>query len=517
MVGRMTTVQTRPTHRREMFRLNEIADIATLVPWTTIDVPIRPFRGAWSMNPSIHFDGELWRCVIRCADYAMPHGDTIRGAQASSGYVINRNAMLILDPDTLRTTKIFVMNEDDGQPRLSSCTAVGYEDMRLFKTGSGGLQGIAASLHLDRAPVPENRGPIMYRPRGGSLRRVPPREGAPRRQLGRAKVAHMAQPAPVRARWSPKNNSHGSHSPEQVLVSFDDEYNIVDALPLRGQWSGKPQKNWSPFDGADQPMFLYSIEDGKIFDTQGPLALDELITDKDPAAAPKPIKNQSSTEVRMMPRTQLQVNSGRGGSAGYRGLRGGTQLVYIGDRLDRAMGQEIPGGGWVSLAHDMRHVHGKKFYWHTLYLVDGAGELKGISEPFKLEIGHGIEFAAGLAVDGDRAVISYGVDDMICRLGVTSWTALLELIVPMDAIGDPTHEWYAREAHAMNNAMEMEGAEVIGDRNMVDGGDEGDQNDVVEDEPIEAPRTANGKTAPASSTAFLQTPDGSIPVEGVRR
>ncbi len=499
------------------------------------------------MNPSVHFDGETWRCVIRCADYAMPEGDSIRSATASSGYVINRNAMLILDPDTLRTTKVFLMNEDDDQPRLSSCTAIGYEDMRLFQTSTGGLQGIAASLHLDRAPVPENRGPVMYRPRG-TLRRTP--AGSPRQQLGRAKVAHMAQPAPPRARYTPKNNQSGGHCPEQVLVSFDDEYNIVEAVPLRGQWSGKPQKNWSPFDGADSPMFLYSIEDGKIFDTEGPLVSDELVIDHDPGTTKRP-RNQSSTEVRMMPRTQLQLNSGRGSSAGYRGLRGGTQLVHIGDRLDQAMGIEIRGGGWVSLAHDMRHVHGKKFYWHTIYLTDSAGDLVGISEPFKLELDKGIEFAAGLAVDGDRAVISYGVDDMICRLGVTSWEALLGLIIPVEAIDDPEHEWHARGQNeqagdeglvdhtdtsevaafkqwaGINRKVQQALGALAPSRQAIDPmidvrmagdeGDEGDQNDAEEDDPIAAPRTTNGHTAPPARTTFLQTPHGTVPVQGIRR
>lgn len=525
----MTTVQTRSPSRRETFRLDEIADIATLVPWTTLDLPIRPFRGAWSMNPSVHFDREsgIWRCVIRCADYAMPKGETIRGPLASSGYVQNRNAMLILDPETLRTTQVFVMNEDDAQPRLSTCTAVGYEDMRLFYTGAGGLQGIAASLHLDRTPIPEYRGPVAYRPRG-SLRRSP-REaaGSGRRQLGRAKVAHMAQPTAARARYSPKNNASGGHSPEQVLVSFDDAYNIVHATPLRGQWSGKPQKNWSPFDGAEQPMFLYSIEDGKIFDVDGPLVVnDAALDDKDPATT-KPPKNQGGTEVRMMPRMQLQLNSGRGSSAGYKGLRGGTQLVPIGDKLDAAMGGEVAGGGWVSLAHDMRHVNGKKFYWHTLYLVDSTGELVGLSEPFKLEIGEGIEFAAGLAVDGDRAVISYGVNDMESRLGITSWDALLGLIIPLAAMEDPTHEWHAQAALRELDAAVANGSGLVdlhgdpvmnGEFDLIDDQDQDhDHSEIDEDEPVVAPQPSGRRQAPGTPTAWIKTVDGSIPIEGVRR
>lgn len=37
--------------------------------------------------------------------------------------------------------------------------------------------------------------------------------------------------------------------PEQVLLSFDENYDIVEAQPIRGDgWSGTPQKNWVPFD-----------------------------------------------------------------------------------------------------------------------------------------------------------------------------------------------------------------------------------------------------------------------------
>ena len=36
-----------------------------LIPWKVTDISLRPFKDMWSMNPSIHFDGTLWRCVLR--------------------------------------------------------------------------------------------------------------------------------------------------------------------------------------------------------------------------------------------------------------------------------------------------------------------------------------------------------------------------------------------------------------------------------------------------------------------
>ena len=72
----------------------------------------------------------------------------------------------------------------------------------------------------------------------------------------------------------------------------------------------------------------------------------------------------------------------------------------------------------------------KKFYWHVFYLVDGRGKTLSMSDPLKLAE-NGIEFAAGLAIDGDRAVISFGVDDMECKLGETKLSAVMEILRPV--------------------------------------------------------------------------------------
>ena len=60
-------------------------DAKAVIPWKVTDISIRPYDGFWSMNPSIHFDGQLWRCVLRCCDYAMPDGITIRSKHARTG------------------------------------------------------------------------------------------------------------------------------------------------------------------------------------------------------------------------------------------------------------------------------------------------------------------------------------------------------------------------------------------------------------------------------------------------
>jgi len=414
-------------------------DAKDLIPWKVADISIRPYDGYWSMNPSIHFDGVTWHCVLRCCDYAMPDGVTVRSKNARPVGQQTKNAMIIFDPQSWRAIQVFKMHEKDGLPR-ESCAHVGYEDMRIFKTDKGGLQGIAASLHL---------------------RRKQPRstDGVPQHQ-----------------------------PPEQVLLSFDDNYNIVGARPIRGEgWSGTPQKNWVPFDHCAEPRFLYSINKGTMFDDRGTLHGDEAKacpsinsratghapTLSSPSPPPETTsaqpestreeapqrrekKKSSAKSVRkvnirggdirimrggrvaldtMVTRPSSRVaprsaSRGHARTAGdssrvmgsgrillpkYEGLRGGTQLCRVSD------------DGWLGIGHEMKFLNGKKYYWHVFYLVDSRGKLTAASEPMKLAP-NGIEFAAGMAVDGDRVVVSFGVDDMESKLGETSLSAVLETL-----------------------------------------------------------------------------------------
>lgn len=112
------------------------------------------------------------------------------------------------------------------------------------------------------------------------------------------------------------------------------------------------------------------------------------------------------------------MGSGRMLLPKYAGLRGGSQLVYVAENA------------WLGVGHEMSFVNSKKHYWHTFYLVDARGKMTATSEPMKLAQ-NGIEFAAGMAIDGDRVVISFGVDDMDCRIGETSLAAVMELLRPI--------------------------------------------------------------------------------------
>lgn len=402
--------------------------VQDLIPWRVIDLAHRPFgSGFWSFNPSIHFDGETWRCVLRCCDYCMPSGRTVRSKNAGPTGQQTRNAMVVLDPTTWRAAHIYKMHERDGLVRATT-PHVGFEDMRLFRTDAGGLQGIAASLHLRR---------------------------------GVQKSALEGSPQ--------------SQPPEQVILSFDEEYNIVAARPIRGDGWGGPQKNWVPFDDVAEPRFLYSIGKGTLFDLQGRLGGDAKLVRPSARARPLPVRPPQEVsspvpstneeprrseprpardlrtrlrggDVQLMRggRMMLEAGSshparsshptrritGKQGETGgvrvmngrvslpkYEGLRGGSQLIRVEDNA------------WLGVGHEMTFVEGRKYYWHVFYVVDDRGALVGTSEPCKLSP-TGIEFAAGMAVDGDRVVISFGVDDMESKLGETSLEALMRKVRP---------------------------------------------------------------------------------------
>ena len=356
-----------------------------IIPWKVTDISLRPFKEMWSMNPSIHFDGKLWRCVLRCSDYAMPGGTTIRSSKAKPGASRTKNAMGIFDPARWKPVEIYKMREDDDLPRAPS-GSVGYEDIRIFRTDKDGLQGIAAALHL------------QSRDR--------------RKQLA-----------------------------EQVLLSFDEEYNVVEAQPIRGSsWSSSPQKNWVPFDHCAEPRFLYAIDKGTIFDDQGAVSAREAQVrpstrarrsyepdDRAIRRAQERAQEAEHDRERAERRKKRDGESSRGRVVSplvveplnYEGLRGGTQLVCVGD------------DAWLGIGHAMRFVDKRKYYWHVWYLVDSRGKMKSASPPMKLAPNNGIEFAAGMAIDGERVVVSFGVDDMECKIGETKLSAVLELLQPI--------------------------------------------------------------------------------------
>ena len=138
-----------------------------------------------------------------------------------------------------------------------------------------------------------------------------------------------------------------------------------------------------------------------------------------PSSRPSSRSSSRSPASRSSDDSTRVMGSGRTLLPTYEGLRGGTQLVRVAE------------DAWLGIGHEMKFVNGRKYYWHTWYLVDSRGKMTSASEPMKLAP-NGIEFAAGMAIDGDRVVVSFGVDDMHAMLGETSLSAVMELLKPIE-------------------------------------------------------------------------------------
>jgi hypothetical protein len=81
-----------------------------------------------------------------------------------------------------------------------------------------------------------------------------------------------------------------------------------------------------------------------------------------------------------------------------RGYRGGSQLVPFRD-------------GWLCLIHEVAVDAGQRVYEHRLVWFDNGLRLARHSQPFAFVGTRGIEFAAGLAVVGDRVIAAVGRHD----------------------------------------------------------------------------------------------------------
>lgn len=338
--------------------------VTDLIPWRETNISLRPFKGFYSFNPSIHFDGTTWRVVMRNCDYHAKDGLY----NVTNGRIITRNAMVVLNPTTWEAISLSEMHELDPLSRFPA-SHYGYEDMRLFRVGSK-LVGIGTTAQL-----------------------------------------------------------RSEAQQEIVLCWFDENWDIVRVEPQRGPWSKISQKNWVPFDGATIPTFVYSIDRGI---TVRPCdGAEDYVPDISLSAPQERYSSQALTGSRGGTETKLigrrpevassasapvAQNVGRGFDWVTGGLRGGTQLVKVGSQ-------------WLGMAHDMRLHAQRKNYWHRWYTVNDAGQKLSESEDFKIT-DLGIEFAAGLAIDGNRVVVSYGTEDRDSWIGETTLSAVMEVLKP---------------------------------------------------------------------------------------
>jgi tetratricopeptide (TPR) repeat protein/predicted GH43/DUF377 family glycosyl hydrolase len=170
---------------------------------------------------------------------------------------------------------------------------------------------------------------------------------------------------------------------EIVLCTLDDDYAIVEAKALRGQWSTYPQKNWMPVVSG-----LWSSNLRFVYSTFPEVVL--------------PCKPHHDTE------NDFVIGLPQNPNFAPQRLRGGSQGVRVAD-------------GWLFLVHDVAWaIHSRmppRTYLHRFVLMDEDLRVVRMSDPFFF-IKKGIEFGAGMALKDEQLVVSFGVDDAQAYLGV---------------------------------------------------------------------------------------------------
>jgi hypothetical protein len=133
------------------------------------------------------------------------------------------------------------------------------------------------------------------------------------------------------------------------------------------------EKNWMPWvRSSGELLFVYRL--GTLINLEG-----EIVAQYEPA-----------------------VDSGH--------ISGGSQVVEIEPDVN------------LCIVHEARAIPGSglRFYQHRFARLAADGKLAGLSRPFFFA-GRQIEFAAGLALFGDKLMVSYGVKDR------EAWIAMMDL------------------------------------------------------------------------------------------
>jgi hypothetical protein len=178
-------------------------------------IDFAPEPGWNASNPSIYFDGDRTRCIVRTVNYkivngsyATPPDDVVRDEGSWKGWQIicTRNFLLDLDAD-LKTKRVVEIVDKTGDTR-TNYPVHGFEDARLFA-----WKGVwwATATVCDFT------------------------------EDGRREIA---------------------------LLQLDEDGAVVRAQALRGPWSAHAQKNWMPIVDGDQVKFIYATSlDGDVGST----------------------------------------------------------------------------------------------------------------------------------------------------------------------------------------------------------------------------------------------------------
>lgn len=188
--------------------------------------------------------------------------------------------------------------------------------------------------------------------------------------------------------FDPANNT-GASNIEMCLLMLDENDNITETYPMRGPWSKHPQKNWIPVVREGDLKFIYSVKNMHLIGMY-----------PDDLRGQQIVREYSSGPIRDWTHDPEE-------------LRGSSQAVRVTTGPQK--------GSWLYLVHD-------RTYASRFVLADDVLRVKGITEAFYF-VKPGIEFCAGLAVDGERLVASYSVRDATVELGIFNLTDVIQRMV----------------------------------------------------------------------------------------
>jgi len=166
--------------------------------------------------------------------------------------------------------------------------------------------------------------------------------------------------------------SDGDGAREIVLLTLDNKHDAIKATPLRGDWSKYHQKNWMPFDSLEGFQWVYSTN---------PLCI-------------------------INPFFKHSVVPEKSGE-----LRGGSQAIWV-------------RSGYLWLTHEVTFGGSSRHYLHRFVYMTPQNKIS-MTRPFYFEE-LGIEYAAGIALENNTIVVSYGVKDSSAWLGFLPLRSILD-------------------------------------------------------------------------------------------
>jgi hypothetical protein len=169
------------------------------------------------------------------------------------------------------------------------------------------------------------------------------------------------------------------------LGDIADNGTVSGVLPLRGYRDDLVQKNWLPLVRGDELLFIYSTDPLVVLHCDERGALREIVR-REPALA-------------------------------LEHLRGSSQAIPI-------------DGGWLYVTHEVSFHPPDRVYLHRFVRISEDFTVEALTEPFWF-LDRQTEFVAGLAIDGDRLLVSFGTLDRQAWIAQFDTDAVLRALQPL--------------------------------------------------------------------------------------